>query len=113
ACVVGAGPARALAPGPPGSAPLGAGTPGSSSALSVGDGLEVSGQPMQLSLFYPPDSPRRVIQFHAEAFRARGLLPVIAGDEALAHVAVFEPGSGLQRFISAVPQPDGQTLVLS
>jgi hypothetical protein len=75
--------------------------------------MEVSGQPMQLSLFYTADSPRRVIQFHADAFRARGLLPVLAGDDAIAHVSVFDPGSGLQRFISAVPQPDGQTLVLS
>ena len=113
ALVGGAGAGGAFASGPRGSAALGAGNPGSSGELSVGDGLEVSGQPMQLSLFYTPDSPRRVIQFHAEAFSARGLLPVIAGDEALAHVAVFEPGSGLQRFVSAVPQPDGQTLVLS
>jgi hypothetical protein len=80
--------------------------------IPVGDALEVSGQPMQLSLFYTSDPPERVVRFYAEAFRARGLLPVIAGDTAVAHVSAFPPESGLQRFISAVPQPDGQTLVL-
>ena len=68
--------------------------------IPVGDALEVSGQPMQLSLFY------------ADAFRARGLLPVLAADEDLAHVSAFDPATGRQRFISAIPQPDRQTLVL-
>lgn len=113
ALIAGANAGGAFAPGSRSRAAQAAGTPDRAGELSVGDGLEVSGQPMQLSLFYTADSPRRVIQFHADAFRARGLLPVIAGDEALAHVSVFDPGSGLQRFVSAVPQPDGQTLVLS
>src|SRR5882762_9010809 len=112
ALIGGASAGGAFAPVSRGGPAQGAGIPGAGE-LSVGQGLEVSGQPMQLSLFYTADSARRVIQFHADAFRARGLLPVIAGDDALAHVAVFDPGSGLQRFISAVPQPDGQTLVLS
>ena len=44
--------------------------------IPVGDDLEVSGQPMRLSLFYTADPPGRVIAFYADAFRARGLLPV-------------------------------------
>jgi len=80
--------------------------------IPVGDALEVSGQPMQLSLFYTADPPRRVALFYADAFRARGLLPVLAADEGLAHVSAFDPATGRQRFISAIPQPDGQTLVL-
>ena len=110
ALIAGASAGGAFAPGSRSSA---AQNPGRAGELSVGDGMEVSGQPMQLSLFYTADSPRRVIQFHADAFRARGLLPVLAGDHALAHVSVFDPRTGLQRFVSAVPQPDGQTLVLS
>jgi len=112
ALIGGASAGGAFAPVSRGGPAQGAGTPGAGE-LSVGDGLEVSGQPMQLSLFYTADSARRVIQFHADAFRARGLLPVLAGDHALPHVSVFDPGTGLQRFVSAVPQPDGQTLVLS
>jgi hypothetical protein len=108
----GASAGGALAPVSHGGSAQGAGSPGAGE-LSVGDALEVSGQPMQLSLFYTADSPRRVIQFHADAFRTRGLLPVLMGDHALAHVSVFDPGTGIQRFVSAVPQPDGQTLVLS
>jgi len=80
--------------------------------IPVGDALEVSGQPMQLSLFYTADPPRRVARFYADAFRARGLLPVLAAEEDLAHVAAFDPASGRQRFVSAIPQPDRQTLVL-
>jgi len=113
ALIGGASAGGAFAPVSRGGPDQGAGTPSHEGELSVGDGLEVSGQPMQLSLFYTEDSPRRVIQFHADAFRARGLLPVLAGDHELAHVSVFDPRTGLQRFVSAVPQPDGQTLVLS
>jgi hypothetical protein len=113
ALIGGARAGGAFAPVSRGGPDQGAGTPSREGELSVGDGLEVSGQPMQLSLFYTQDSPRRVIQFHADAFRARGLLPVLAGDHELAHVSVFDPGTGLQRFVSAVPQPDGLTLVLS
>jgi len=113
ALIGGASAGGAFAPVSRGGLDQGAGTPSREGELSVGDGLEVSGQPMQLSLFYTEDSPRRVIQFHADAFRARGLLPVLAGDHELAHVSVFDPRTGLQRFVSAVPQPDGQTLVLS
>jgi hypothetical protein len=80
--------------------------------ISVGDALEVNGQPMQLSLFYTSDAPGRVVAFYAAAFQARGLLPIVSGEPSIGHVSVFDPKDGLQRFISAVPQPDGQTLVL-
>ena len=80
--------------------------------IPVGSALEVNGQPMQLTLFYTPDPPRQVVQFYAEAFRARDVMPLIAAEEELAHVSGFDPRDGLQRFISALPQPDGQTLVL-
>ena len=92
--------------------PAGATYPGGAGEIPVGDDLEVSGQPMRLSLFYTSDSPQRVARFYADAFRARGLLPVVAGEEAVAHASAFEPTTGLQRFISAVQQPRGQTLVL-
>ena len=78
--------------------------------IPVGDALIVSDQPMELSLFYTADPPFRVAQFYADAFRARGLLPVLAAD--LGHVSVFDPASGRQRFVSALARPDRQTLVL-
>jgi hypothetical protein len=81
--------------------------------IPVGDDLEVSGQPMRLSLFYTADPPGRVIAFYADAFRARGLLPVRSAPDAPAHVSVFDPADRLQRFVSALPQPDGRTLVLT
>lgn len=80
--------------------------------IAVGDALVVNGQPMQLSLFYTSDAPARVAGFYAEAFVKRGLLPIAAADGQVAHVSVFDPQDGLQRFINAVPQPDGQTLVM-
>lgn len=85
---------------------------GEGGEIPVGDSLEVNGQPMQLSLFYTPDPPRQVVQFYAEAFRAREVMPLIAAEPELAHVSGFDPRDGLQRFISALPQPDGQTLVM-
>ena len=80
--------------------------------IPVGDSLEVNGQPMQLSVFYTPDRPRRVAAFYADAFHARGVMPVAALEDDLAHVSGFDPRDGLQRFISALRQPDGQTLVI-
>jgi hypothetical protein len=76
--------------------------------IAVGDALVVNGQPMQLSLFYTADDPARVIAFYTAAFLDRGLLPVTAAG----HVSVFDPHDGLQRFVSALPQPGSQTLVL-
>jgi hypothetical protein len=81
--------------------------------ISIGDALRVAGQPMRLSLFFTPDPPARVARFYLDAFRARGLLPVMASDADLAHVSAFDPASGLQRFVSALPRPEGQTLVLT
>lgn len=88
------------------------GYPSSAGELRLGSSLEVNGQPMELALFYTPDPPGRVIGFYADAFRARGLTPIISREPALAHAAAFDPESGLQRFINAVAQPDGQTLVM-
>jgi len=88
------------------------GYPAQTGEIAVGDALHVAGQPLQLSLFRTPDPPARVRRFYLDAFRARGLLPVTASDPDLAHVSAFDPQSGLQRFVSAVSQPDGHTLVL-
>jgi len=86
---------------------------GQASVIRVGDSLQVAGQPMRLSIFYTDDPPERVIRFYAEAFRARGLLPVVAADEGLGHLAAFDPAVHLQRFVNAVPQPGRQTLVMA
>lgn len=80
--------------------------------IAVGDALVVSGQPMQLSLFYTGDAPGKVVDFYFDAFRARGMMPIVSGDPSMAHVSAFDPRDGMQRFISAVPQPGGQTLVM-
>jgi hypothetical protein len=79
--------------------------------IPVGDSLEVNGQPMQLSIFYTSDDARQVARFYADAFSARGVLPIVSLD-GYAHVAGFDPKDGLERFITALPQPNGQTLVL-
>ena len=88
------------------------GYPTRTGEIAVGDALRVAGQPMQLSIFHTPDQPERVARFYLDAFRARGLLPVTASDASFAHVSAFDGASGLQRFVSAVSQPGGQTLVL-
>lgn len=80
----------------------------SAGEIAVGDALTVNGQPMQLSIFVTGDAQERVVAFYAEAFRARGLTPVVGPG----HVSAFDPRDGWQRFITAVPQPDGQTMVM-
>ena len=82
------------------------------SEIEIGDALEVSGQPLQLSIFYTSDPPREVASFYAQAFQARKLMPIAAAEDRVAHVSAFDPDDGLQRFINAVAQPDGQTLVM-
>jgi hypothetical protein len=82
--------------------------PSSGGEIEVGDALEVNGQPMRLSLFYTADPPARVIAFYTEAFLERKLLPITS----TGHVAAFDPEDGQERFISALAQPGGQTLVL-
>jgi hypothetical protein len=86
--------------------------PGTADVVRVGEALTVAGQPMQLSLFRTADAPAKIVRFYADAFRARGLPPVMASETSLAHVAAFDPLDGLQRFISAVQAPDGATLVM-
>jgi len=83
-----------------------------SAEIPVGDALEVNGQPLQLSVFYTADHPSQVADFYAAAFRARGLLPIAAGDGHLGHVSVFDPVDGLQRSVTALEEPSGLTLVL-
>jgi hypothetical protein len=80
--------------------------------IPIGDALVVNGQPMQLSIFYTKDEPLKVVEFYGQAFIDRGLTPVISRQSPMEHVAVFDPDDGMQRFITAVPQADGQTLVM-
>ena len=82
------------------------------SEIEIGDALEANGQPLQLSVFYTSDPPPTVAAFYAQAFQARHLMPIAGAEERVAHVSAFDPGDGLQRFINAVAQPDGQTLVM-
>ena len=83
-----------------------------SGEIPLGDALTVNGQPMQISLFTTRDGPEQVIGFYAAAFEKRGLQAVASADESMGHVSVFDPEDGMQRFISALPQADGETLVL-
>jgi hypothetical protein len=80
--------------------------------IRIGDTLNVNGQRMQLSAFTTSDPPARVAEFYADAFSRRGLLPVAVAEERLGHVSVFDPEDGLQRFVTAIPERAGQTLVL-
>jgi hypothetical protein len=80
--------------------------------IRIGDGLVVSGQPMQLSVFYTGDAPASVADFYAANFREKGLVPIAKTQGQLAHVSVFDPEDGFQRFVTALPGPGGQTLVM-
>jgi hypothetical protein len=83
-----------------------------SGLIRIGDGLVVSGQPMQLSVFYTADAPASVADFYATSFREKGLVPIAKSQGQLAHVSVLDPEDGFQRFITALPGPGGQTLVM-
>ena len=109
----GAFPRAEAAPGRTSRATDGQGYPGGREGeIPIGDALVVNGQPMQLSLFVTEDPPQRVIEYYRAAFEKRGLIPIAHAEESLGHVSVFDPEDGFQRFITAVPQPDGQTMVL-
>jgi hypothetical protein len=81
--------------------------------IRIGDALSVAGQRMELSAFTTVDAPARVVDFYAEAFTRRGLIPVAFADERLGHVSIFDPADGLQRFVTAIPEQPGHTLVLT
>lgn len=80
--------------------------------ICIGDALTIDGQPMQLSAFTTRDPLERVVQFYEEAFARRGLIPVAAAQGRFGHVSVFDPADGLQRFVTAIPERPGHTLVL-
>jgi hypothetical protein len=80
--------------------------------IRIGDGLVVSGQPMQLSVFYTADAPARVAAFYASSFREKGFVPIERNQGQVGHVSVFDPEDGFQRFITALPGPGGQTMVM-
>jgi hypothetical protein len=82
-------------------------------SIAIGDALEVSGQPLHVSVFYTGDAPEEVTLFYAHAFAARGVLPVLSAEKGLAHVSAFDRRDGLQRFVTALSQPSGETLVLT
>jgi len=86
---------------------------GAGGEIRIGDSLVVNGQPMQLSVFYTADPPARVIEFYAASFRQSGLAPMARTEGQLGHVSVLDPRDGLQRFITALPGPGGQTLVMT
>jgi hypothetical protein len=80
--------------------------------IRIGDSLVVNGQPMQLSIFYTPDPAERVVEFYAASFREKGLVPIARSEGQLGHVSILDPSDGLQRFITALPAPGGQTMVM-
>jgi hypothetical protein len=110
----GAFPRAQAEPGPPPRARIASEYPrGAGGEIRVGDSLVVNGQPMQLSIFYTADPAARVIDFYAASFRESGLVPLARVEGQLGHVSVLDPRGGLQRFITALPAPGGQTLVMT
>ena len=81
--------------------------------IRIGDALVVNGQPMQLSVFYTSDAAERVVEFYAASFREKGLVPIARSEGQLGHVSALDPSDGLQRFITALPAPGGQTMVMT
>ncbi len=81
------------------------------SEIPLGDALSVNGQPMQLSMFTTRDTPEQVISFYQDAFLARGLVPVAHATPRAGHISTFSSTDGMQRFVNALPQGDGETMV--
>jgi hypothetical protein len=52
------------------------------------------------------------VDFYATNFREKGLVPIAKSQGQVAHVSVLDPEDGFQRFITALPGPGGQTLVM-
>jgi len=85
---------------------------GAERELSLGEALSVNGQPMQLSIFFTGDPPAKVIAWYSEALVKKGLVPFAHVEAQVGHVSVFDPDQGVQRFATALPQGDGETLVM-
>lgn len=85
---------------------------GAERELSLGDALSVNGQPMQLSIFFTGDPPEKVIAWYSDALARKGLVPFAHVEAQVGHVSVFDPDQGVQRFATALPQGDGETLVM-
>jgi hypothetical protein len=80
--------------------------------IRIGDSLTVNGQRMRLSAFTTAERPEQVVEFYAEAFRRRGLIPIAAARDQSGHVSVFDPADGLQHFVTVIPERSGHVLVL-
>lgn len=80
--------------------------------IHLGDTLRVDGAPMEIDVAIVSDPPQQVATWYAKEWKALGLKAVIAGSGNLWHASVFDPGDGLQRSVTAIGQPDGQTLVM-
>jgi hypothetical protein len=85
---------------------------GAERELALGDALSVNGQPMQLSIFFTGDPPEKVIAWYSDALAKKGLVPFAHVEAQVGHVSVFDPEEGVQRFATALPQGDGETLVM-
>jgi hypothetical protein len=85
---------------------------GGAGEIALGDGLSVNGQPMQLSLFFTADPPAKVVAWYGAMLTRKGLVPVARAEAQVAHVSVFDPEDGLQRSVTALPQPGGETMVM-
>lgn len=104
--------ARPPRPGAGGRGPLAGADRSGRREIPIGDALWVNGQPMELSVLSTSDGPEQVIRWYSEALGRKGLRPYARADARVGHVSVFDPDDGLQHFVTALPQPDGQTLVL-
>jgi hypothetical protein len=80
--------------------------------IRIGDALTVNGQRIWLSAFTTSDRAEAVVEFYAEAFRRRGLIPIAATRDLAGHVSVFDPQDGLQYFVTTIPERSGRTVVL-
>lgn len=80
--------------------------------VSLGDGLEIWGQPSQLSLFWTPDEVDTVTTSYLNAWDSAGL---ITNERRMGNVSIvsgLEESTGLMRTVTVLEHEGGERLVL-
>lgn len=79
--------------------------------VPLGEGLNIWGNPAQLSLFWTGDSPEQVIRTYFEAWKDAGFDPQINELDQVSNVWFVDPSTGLMRSVTVLRQGE-DTLVL-
>lgn len=80
--------------------------------VPLGDGLEIWGQPVQLSLFWTPDETDTVTTSYLDAWESAGLVTSEKRMGNVSIVSALDESTGLMRSVTVLEHESGERLVL-